>query len=111
MVGEELLDRARLDAIDGGTEALVGLLDEVLQEQHDVAPPFSKRRHKNLEHVQAIVEVLAKLTFFDACGEVADRRGDNAHIDFDVARSANGAHRALLEHAKELDLQRQRQLA
>ena len=50
-------------------------------EQRDVLAAFAQRRHAQLDHVQAVVEVLAELARLDQRGEVLVGGADDAHVD------------------------------
>ena len=63
------------------------------------------------QHVDAVEEVLAEAARLHVGGEVAVRRGDDAHVDLDVLRVAEAPDVLLLQHAQELHLQVERQLA
>ena len=63
------------------------------------------------EHVDAVVEVLAKATARDELIEIAIRGGDDADIDAAIVIVADPAELLRLQDAQQLGLQRQRQLA
>ena len=59
----------------------------------------------DLEHVEAVVEVLAKLPLLERGLEVAVGGGDDAHVGLQSAGTADALELALLEDAQELRLQ------
>ncbi len=62
----------------------------------------------NRQDVDAVEEVLAEAPGLRLGGEIAVRRGDDAHVDLDVLRVAEAPDRLLLQHAQQLHLQVQR---
>ena len=74
---------------------------------------LAQRRHDERDAVQPEVEVLrGSGPCVDLGLEVAVGRGDDAHVDrVGVRLDPTRAHLALLEHAQELRLDRERQLA
>src|SRR5207244_9956604 len=99
-------DRLRREAPHGPAELRRQAPDEVCHEERDVLPPLAKRREMDRDHVQAIEEVLAEHPVSDGLRDLAVRRGDQPHVDLDVARVADAADLALLDRAQELDLYR-----
>ena len=87
------------------------LRHEVLHQLRDVARAALQLRHVQHDHVQAIVEILAELALGDGLLEVHVRGGDDAHVRLEHARVTHRRVLARLQHAQQLDLQRQRQLA
>src|SRR5207245_1803540 len=63
-------------------------IDEVLHQQRDVVAPLFERRERDVEHVEAEVEVLAEAAPLDLLLEVAIGRADHAHVDADLALAA-----------------------
>ena len=80
-------------------------IDEVLHEDRDVLVPLLQRREVDVEDVQAEVEVLAEAAALDLVLELAVRGADHAHVDRDLALAAQTAEPLLFEHAEELRLQ------
>ena len=73
-------------------------------QEEDVVSPVLKRRDGDLDHVQAIVEVLPEAAFLDQAEEVLVRRGEDPHVDFPGLSGADHADFLLLQHPQELDL-------
>src|SRR5271157_2673317 len=56
------------------------------------------------DHVEPVVEVFAKGSFFERGAQVAVGGGDEAHVDLDGARATQTLEFALLQHAEKFDL-------
>ena len=56
---------------------------EILHEQRDLLGPFAEGRHDDLDDVDTIVEVLAKLAGRHRVLEVLVCRGNDPDVDFD----------------------------
>ena len=67
-------------------------------------------RNLDRQHVEPVEEILAELAGGDPGAEVDVGRSDHAHIDRALIAGADPAHQALLEHAVELYLHRQREV-
>ena len=63
------------------------------------------------DDVEPVIEILAKLAARLLRVEIAMRGGDHPHVDRNRLRRADRPHFALLQHAQQLDLQRQRHVA
>src|SRR5258706_15449121 len=84
---------------------------EIRGEERDVLGALVERRQLQRHHVQSIVEVLAERADLLLFRELAVRGGNDAHVEGNRARRADGAHLARLDHAQQLHLQRQRHVA
>ena len=87
------------------------LLDEGPDQERDVLRALAQRRHDDREDVEAVVEVLAEAPAADVLGEVAVGGRDHAHVDLDRPRAAQPLELPGLEHAQQLGLHLERQLA
>src|SRR5262249_49120582 len=87
------------------------LLDEVLRKQSDVCRSAPQRRHFERHHVEAVIQVFAKLAVPDAGGQVAVGGSDYADVQADRIRTSEALHLALLQDAQELRLQFHREFA
>ena len=87
------------------------LLDEVIDEQRDVLAPLVQRRHRDLDHVQPVVEILAEAPGRHLVLQAPVRRADDAHVDALIVGVADAAEGLLLDQAQHLHLERERQLA
>src|SRR5882724_3095838 len=90
---------------------LAVLARELAREQRDVPLPLAQWWDDQIDHVEPIVEVLAEPSGLDLLREIAMRRRDHAYIDLLDLRRTEWLDLAFLEHAQELGLQRQRELA
>ena len=81
------------------------LLHEMADEPGDVFAALAQRREHDWEHVQAIIEVVAKLAVGDHLRQVAVRRRHQAHVHPDRSRAPQALELLLLQHAEELRLQ------
>ena len=87
------------------------LLEEVVGQQQDVGLALAQRRHEDREHVQPVVEILAELAGGDRLLEILVGGGDQADVGADGLGAAQPLELALLQHAQQLDLRREVQLA
>ena len=98
-------------------EQLVGVfmggaaLNEAARQRQDVLAAFAQRRNVQRQHVQAIEQVFAEAPLGDFFAQIAVGGGDDAHVQLDVATPAQAFHPAFLQHAQQLGLQAERQLA
>ena len=86
-------------------------LDEIFRQRNDLARAIAQRRHPDLDHVEAIIKVLAKTLLAHELFEVLIGRRDDARIDLDGLGAADALEGFLLQEAQQLDLQRERQVA
>ena len=87
------------------------LREEVAHDERDVLLALAQRRHVDRHHREAEVEILAELALLHLALQVLLGRRDDADVDLDGAVAADAPDLALLEHAQELGLQVERQLA
>ena len=73
--------------------------------------PLAQRRIENREHVEAVVEIAAELLVGDHLREVAVGRRDQPDVDADGPGAAQALELLLLQHAQELRLQLERDVA
>ena len=81
------------------------------QQMRDVLAPHPQRRNRQRQNVEAIEQVLAKLSVFDPVEQFAVGRGYDADVDLDRLAAADRLDRAFLQRAKQFDLGGERQLA
>ena len=86
-------------------------LDEVLDQERQILETLAQRRHLDRKHVEAVEQVLAERALEDRVLEVAMRGRDDAHVAAHAAVAADALVGALLQHAQDLDLHRQRHVA
>ena len=80
----------------------------MLRQRRDVLGLVAQRGHRDGDHVDPIVEVLAELPLLDQLLEILVRRRDHADVHGDLFRAADPPDLPLLEHAQQLDLHRRR---
>ena len=83
----------------------------MLDERRHVGQPLAQRRDAQRVDVEAIVEVLTEAARLDLALEIAIGGRDDARRDRDGPVAADAHHLPLFEHAQQLGLRRQRQLA
>src|SRR4029077_16494858 len=86
-------------------------LDEILDEERNIAPSISERRHFDGEDIQAVEEVLTERTVRNRGLEIAVCRGDDANIGPNRLRPADAFEHALLQNAQQRNLRLRRQLS
>src|SRR5438093_10265043 len=110
-VAREDLQDVRREAAHRAPELLVEGGDEVAGERLDVVRPAAQRRQVDGAHVQAVIQVVAERALPYHVGEVAVGRGDDPDVDADRVGGADTLDLAVLEHAQQLHLHPERQLA
>src|SRR5436190_22684973 len=81
------------------------MLEEIFGELDDIVLPLAQRRQAELDNVQPMEEVLAKLVFRNGTNNVTIGRGDKPHIDSQFLGPAHAGKGAIFEEAQELGLQ------
>src|SRR5205823_7448494 len=71
----------------------------------------SKRRELDLDDLHAVVEVLAKCALADELLEIAVGRANDANVSGHGLPAADALERSVLEQAKQLSLNLQREIA
>ena len=72
--------------------------------QRDVLAPPPERRHLDVNHVEAVVQVLAELTAGHQLMQIAVRGGDDAHVDLHRFLAPDRTDVIFLQNAQQLDL-------
>ena len=78
--------------------------EEVLDQEGDVLRSLAQRRHVDLDHSDAVVEVLAKPGSLDLLSEILIGGGDDPDVGLDVPVGADPTELPGLERAQDLDL-------
>src|SRR5580704_14188022 len=91
--------------------ARVALGQELADEHLQVVHPLAQRGHADGEHGEAVVEVLAEAVVVHLALELAVGRGEHADVHLAHPVVADAAHLAVLDHAEQLGLHVERQLA
>ena len=86
-------------------ELLVVVFEEVGAQIFNVATPFAQRRHVQIHHVDAVIEILAEGPGFDFRLQVAVGRAHHSHLDLLVFLGADAAELAILQELQQLRLQ------
>jgi hypothetical protein len=79
--------------------------DEMPREQRDVVAPFAQRRHAHADHIQAMVQIVAKRAVAHALVQVLVRCRDHAHIGAQLLVPADTIERAVRQYAQQPRLQ------
>ncbi len=111
VVARRALEECRRNAVEGLAQFAGCFSEEVAHEQRDVLAPFAQRRHGDREDVEPVEKVRPELAGSRAAAEVAVRCRDQPHVGAQRARAANTLELLLLEHAQELRLRLERELA
>ena len=104
------VDRCRRQ-IDAASGAAARVVQERLDQQRDVLAAVAERRHLNDDHAEPVEEILPEALLRDLAIEIDVGRRDDADVDVHHPAGADRPYLALLQHAKQLDLQRRRGLA
>src|SRR5579862_1430637 len=83
---------------------------EMSRERLDVLRALAQRWQVNLEHVQPVVQILAKSSGFDGGEQVAVGGGNHAHVGAARGRVADALVFAFLNKAQQLWLHGERQV-
>src|SRR5882724_1584146 len=108
---DENLLRVGRDAAEVAVVLLCELRDERADQERDVAAPLAQRRQIHREHVEPVEQVVPERPQRDRFLERPVRRGDHADVHFYGLRSTDTKEAAILEHAQQFHLRRERHLA
>ena len=86
-------------------------IKEMSGEQRNVFAAIAKRRNAQADHVQPVVEVLAKAALFDHSRQIAIGGGEDTNLDGNAVRSTHRPNLFFLQGAQQLGLQIEGQLA
>ena len=103
-VRDERVARVVVEPRGRTAHGLAQLLQELLGKQRHIVEAVPQRRQQNVEHLQAVVQVLSEIASLDRLLQVAVRRSNDAHVRFLRADPAEPLELALLEHTQELGL-------
>jgi len=107
----ERFSRLVRDHLDTAIRARGKLGDEVIDERIDILWPRTERRDRDRKYIQAVVKIVTEASLIDHHGEVPIRRGDQTDVDVDRPGSPETLELVFLQHAQELRLQLERNLA
>ena len=94
----------RADGFDARHVLLDVHFQEMIDQEGDVPFPFPQRRQIDRDHIQAVIEVLPELAFIDVVPDVAVRRRDHSHIDFEGLCPAHALEFLQFEDAQQFGL-------
>ena len=83
----------------------------MLHQQRDVVLAVAQRRQLDRDDVQPVEQVLAELAFLHHLAQVDVGRGDDPDVDLDRLHAAEAREVALLDHAQQLRLRLERDVA
>jgi hypothetical protein len=83
----------------------------VLGQDRDVVGAIAQRGNGDAQHVQPEEQILAEQAVLYELREILSGRRDAPHVDGQRGLGPDRPHLARLQHAQELPLQRQRQIA
>ena len=87
------------------------LLGEISDQQRDIVLAFAERWTHNWKHVQAVIEIVAKLFVGDHRGKIAVGGGHKSNINPDRLRASEALELLLLQNPQQFGLQLQRNIA
>ncbi|MNK63583.1 hypothetical protein D3C87_828030 [compost metagenome] len=93
------------------TQALAVGLDEMAREREDIAGTLTQRAQFQIDHVEAVIQILAEMAGIDGLLQLHVGRCQHPHIDGNAFARAQPHHFALLQHPQQLHLNRHRQIA
>src|SRR5207248_9244791 len=96
--------RAVADAQARLAELAREALDEEIGQWIDVVFPRAERRNRDGKNIHAEKKIFAEAAALHVVGQIAIRRADDAHVDFDRRRAADPLEASLLQNAQQLRL-------
>ena len=108
---EQRLLRLRTQAQAAQPQAGAVLFEEVAGQQQHIATTLAQRRHRQRVNAQAVIQVGTKSSGTHLSRQVAVGGGDHPHVDAVFAIRTDPLQLPTLQHAQQLGLDRQRQLA
>jgi len=82
----------------------------VIGQRQDIFLATAQGRQVDLNHVEAVIEILAEAAFAELAFEIAVGGGDDAYVDAFGPIHAERSHFAILQNAQKLGLQGQGKL-
>ncbi|MNQ67409.1 hypothetical protein D3C85_819310 [compost metagenome] len=110
MLGE-LVFGVRIEAHGAIAQPLAVLLNEMPCQRKNVARPLAQRGQRQMHHVQPVEQVFAEMAGGHCVLQPHVGRGHHAHVDRHALARAQAHHFSLLQHAQQLHLDRQWQVA
>jgi hypothetical protein len=87
------------------------LFKDRFAERRQVIEAFAQRRNLDRQHIEAVIQVGAKLAALDRRFQIGGRRGDHPHIALDHVVGAHRFEFLFLQHPQQFALQRQGHVA
>jgi hypothetical protein len=84
----------------------VEMLQKIFRQQDDVVAALAQGRRAELDHVQAVKQILPEIVLADGFDDVPVGGGDEADIDAQFIVAAHARESAVLQKAEQLGLQR-----
>src|SRR5712692_2674473 len=110
VVARELVERRGRQPRRGHCALGGEALEDARREHTHVLAAFAQRRHRQLDDVDTVEQVLPEAARRDQRGELLMCGADDAHVDRILLRRADLAHPPLLDRAQQLHLHGERQL-
>src|SRR4029079_18923494 len=101
----EMIADRRVDPGDRPAEPFRGLAEEVAEQHWDVAAPLAQRRNAQRHHVEAEIEILAKVAALVLPSEIHLGRRDDPEVDAPGFVRAKRGNTTRFEHTQQLDLE------
>ena len=86
-------------------------VEKMRSQEGNVFAAVAQGRQPQIDHVQAVEQILAETPLLDHGGQIAIGSGHDARLDGNAMRGAHRPHLFLLQRAQELGLQVNRKLA
>src|SRR5690606_35688315 len=102
----EARDGRLAEAGDLARDILADLRQESLGQQKNITHPIAKRWEFDVDHVDAVVEVLTEGPVGDPLGQVFVGGKNHPDVDLECLRSADGLELQFLQYTEQLDLHR-----
>ena len=83
----------------------------MLRQQGDVVAPFAKRGQMHLNHIQAVIQILAKRSLSHHFGKISVRGADDANVDVQDVVASKPLDSAFLQNAQQLGLQSETEIS
>jgi len=111
VIAGQALQRLRRERRQRTADLPAGLVDEVQRQRLQSVQTIAQRRNVQRQHVEPVIQVLAKLTLGAELGQVHLGRADHPHIQIDLFVAADPTEAAVLQEAQQLGLQPRAHLA
>src|SRR6266536_4297806 len=103
-IGAEQLHRLVRDGRDGFAALLGVVLEKMAGQERDIFHSLPQGREMDGDHIQTVVQILAKIPFAHRFTQVVVRGGNDANVYLEPVFAADPSDLVLLEHAQETRL-------